>query len=471
MTLRSLLILAIMVPGVFIAVANRFFALQLYLWFALFRPQEWLWVDISQLRLSLILGLILVVPAVASGILPNLTHPLSIGAVLFLLSSLVAQAGAFDPVTGWIWIDYLVRLVVVCLLSVTLITTPRRFIATLGVIALSFGFHSSKAGLASMMWGGAQFFDGLAGAFIDNNGYALGCAMVMPLLIATGQNLSLWLGSKEDRRWFTLPFYVAAGLTAFTVVSLFSRGGFLALGAAVIMFVLVQRRRLIATAVVCVTLVLAYFFVPMPDGYADRIQTISTYENIEETSALSRLHFWRVAVDMAMDRPLGVGLRNFEAAYDAYDRSGGEYGGRRAVHSSHFQVLAETGFPGAFAYLGVFGYAMFLGLRIRARSRSLAQSPSLQRFFFTSANALMVSMVAFMVGGAFISLALNDLTWLTFALVAALDRLSRQQWADASTLAEPAAAVKVGSSAAATSGLPGTLRPAARGGYAWERPG
>jgi hypothetical protein len=37
----------------------------------------------------------------------------------------------------------------------------------------------------------------------------------------------------------------------------------------------------------------------------------------------------------------------------------------------------------------------------------------------------MVSMVGFMVGGSFLALALNDLTWLTFALLAALDRWSR----------------------------------------------
>ena len=41
-----------------------------------------------------------------------------------------------------------------------------------------------------------------------------------------------------------------------------------------------------------------------------------------------------------------------------------------------------------------------------------------------SANALLVSLVAFIVGGSFIALSLNDLTWYTFALVAALDRLS-----------------------------------------------
>jgi hypothetical protein len=33
-------------------------------------------------------------------------------------------------------------------------------------------------------------------------------------------------------------------------------------------------------------------------------------------------------------------------------------------------------------------------------------------------------MIGFVVGGAFLALALNDLTWLTFAMVAAVDRLS-----------------------------------------------
>jgi putative inorganic carbon (HCO3(-)) transporter len=468
MTLRSLFILAIMVPGVFIALFNRFFALLLYLWFALFRPQEWLWVDISQLRLSLILGLILLVPALATGLLPNLTHPLSIGALLFVLSSLVAHVSAVDPMTSWFWIDYLVRLVVVCLLSVTLITTPRRFVIVLAVIALSFGFHSAKAGLASLLMGGVQFSDGLAGSFIDNNGYALGCAMVMPMLVATGQNLPLLLGGVPERRWFPLPFYLAAGLTAFTVVSLFSRAGFLALGAIAVMFVLLQRRRLVAIGLLCVAALLTFWLVPMPKGYLDRIQTIKTYEDIEETSALSRLHFWRVAVAMAKDRPLGVGLRNFEAAYDRYDDTGGKFGSRRAVHSSHFQVLAETGYPGAAAYVGLFGYAMFLAFRIRARSRNAALSPSLQRFFFTCANALMVSMVAFMIGGAFISLALNDLTWLTFAMAASLDRLSRQPAAGAGTVMDPATQVSGQIDIAGDSAASPESRRAAARSFVWD---
>jgi hypothetical protein len=40
------------------------------------------------------------------------------------------------------------------------------------------------------------------------------------------------------------------------------------------------------------------------------------------------------------------------------------------------------------------------------------------------ANGLMTSMIGFLVGGTFLSAALNDITWLTFAMVAALDRIS-----------------------------------------------
>ena len=52
------------------------------------------------------------------------------------------------------------------------------------------------------------------------------------------------------------------------------------------------------------TLVLAAAlpFVPIPKGYFDRVQTIRTYEEVQDDSALSRLHFWQVAVQMALDQ-------------------------------------------------------------------------------------------------------------------------------------------------------------------------
>jgi hypothetical protein len=68
----------------------------------------------------------------------------------------------------------------------------------------------------------------------------------------------------------------------------------------------------------------------------------------------------------------------------------------------------------------------------------VALSPGDQHFLFTMANALTVSMCGFIVGGSFIAGMLNDLTWLTFALVAALDRLSARMIRDAEQAASQA---------------------------------
>jgi probable O-glycosylation ligase (exosortase A-associated) len=419
--------LAILVPGLLLALKHRYVGLLLYVWFALFRPMEWLWVDISFLRPSLIIGLVLVVPSLLTGVLPNLTHPLAIGSALFVLFSIIAQFVAVEPQIAWLWLDYLVRLVVVCLFAVTLTTTIKRFVLLMTVTAASLGFHSAKAGLASIIYGGVQFFDGLAGAFVDSNGYALACAMVMPLLIASGQNLH-WLRSTvtEDtrRHWMRPLLYLAGALSAFTIVSLFSRGGLIALVAAIVVFVLVQRHRTLVTLCLVATAALVLTVMPIPKGYFDRVSTIRTFEEVNDTSALSRLHFWQVALHMSMDRPLGVGLGNFQEAYDRYDFSGGDYGNKRAVHNSHLQVLTETGFGGAAAYVALCLGALFLALRLRLRARRVEPPTQTSRFFFTTSNGLIVSMVAYLVGGTFVSMPLNDLTWLTFALVASLDRLA-----------------------------------------------
>jgi hypothetical protein len=63
---------------------------------------------------------------------------------------------------------------------------------------------------------------------------------------------------------------------------------------------------------------------------------------------------------------------------------------------------------------------------VRARALGEHVSAETSKLLFTMANGLMASMVAFLVGGTFIALALNDVTWLTFALVASLDRISAQ---------------------------------------------
>jgi probable O-glycosylation ligase (exosortase A-associated) len=415
--LRTLIILVAIGIGTYGAFRSRFAALLFYLWFAFFRPQEWVYFDLGALHISLGIALLLIVSSMGSGIWPDATHPLSLGMMLFLLVALVAQIDAVNAAIGWQWIEYMASLILVALLSISIVKTRYQLLLVVATIAGSLGFHTAKAGLASVLGGGLQFADGLAGPWIDNNGYALAGAMIIFPLIAVGQNMRSIYARQVC--------YLAALLTVSTIVSTFSREGFLALIASTAVFLMLQRRRLMMLTVFAVVIAVGAAVVPIPDAYRDRITTIRTYRDVGDESALSRLHFWQVGLLMALDRPFGVGLRNFEAAYDRYDFLDGAFGTGRSVHNSHIQILAEMGFPGLFVWLSVLGYSGWIGLKVRWRANVGARSSPEQHFDFTMSNALLASMTAFVIGGSFIALALNDLTWMTFAMFASMERLSR----------------------------------------------
>lgn len=421
--LRTLFILSILVPGFYAAMRSRYFALLMYLWFALFRPQDWIWIDITSLRLSLVLGLLLLGPALVAGRYPNITHPLSMGMIAFLGSAILSQFTAIRPDLGWPWVDFVFRLFVTCMLLVTLASERMRLIGVIAVIATSLGFHASKAGLAYALGGGTRFADGLSGAFVDNNGYALGTVMILPLLLVTAQNVDI-VYSGRWMPWIRRAYLASLPLCVLAVIGTYSRGGFVSLGVITLTYVMLQKRRVPALVGLTTVLTLAALFVPIPKDYLDRMETIRTYDEIGEDSAMSRPHFWRVGIQMGLEHPLGVGIRQYEQAYDTFDTTHGRYGFKRSVHSSHVQVFAELGALGAAVWVAMFAYAAIACLRIRARSKNPKLPPRQQQLLFTLANALLTSMAGFVAGGAFLALALNDLTWLTFAIVAAADRMS-----------------------------------------------
>lgn len=412
--LRAILVFSILLPGLCLALFSTFAALLLYLWYALFYPQEWVWFDLNAFHFSLLLGALVVIPSILKGQFPDLRHRLSVGMLLFLGTALLAQHNAADPATGWLWLDYLSRLILICLLAVRIIDTRRRFHLTVIVLGLSFGVHSAVNGFASFLAGGQHITEGGGGVWSGNDGFAIGTLMVVFLLIGAAQ-----LTSTRVARWL---LFVMVPACVMAVIFTFSRGGFLALVVSFLAFAVLQKRLVLAVGGLSLAVVLGLAVVPVPSEYVDRLHTIRTYEEVGDDSALGRIHFWRVALEMAKDNPMGVGLRNYEAAYDKYDFLQGRFGTERAVHSAYFQVLAETGFAGLAIYLLLFVSAGAILLRVRRRAYSDEDD---RRFFVCSANALLCSMIGFLVGGAFLSLALNDLSWLTFSLVAVLDRLSK----------------------------------------------
>lgn len=65
--LRTLFVLLLITGGVYYSLQGPFYALLFYIWYAYFRPEDWLWTSfVSSLQLSHIIGLYLVLTSLLS---------------------------------------------------------------------------------------------------------------------------------------------------------------------------------------------------------------------------------------------------------------------------------------------------------------------------------------------------------------------------------------------------------------------
>jgi len=173
--------------------------------------------------------------------------------------------------------------------------------------------------------------------------------------------------------------------------------------------------------VVAFVVLLAVVVPVLPQAYWDRMATIAAPADERDASQTGRLHFWQVASAMASDHPiLGIGHRGYEAAYDTYDWSQGEQGRRRAVHSAWFGVLAEAGYPGLLIYVAIVVSSFFACRRVR-KSAARGEVPDELGAY---ARALETGLVAFIIGGSFVSFQYCEMLWHYFGLTMALERVA-----------------------------------------------
>lgn len=155
-------------------------------------------------------------------------------------------------------------------------------------------------------------------------------------------------------------------------------------------------------------------------GISDRSSGGAAEEGVDE-SAMGRIYAWQAAINMATHHPItGVGLNNFYANYYFYSPYWD--GKNHAVHSTWFQVLAETGFVGFSLFVVLVGATFKLTrtaiTRLNAR---IPNSVSVMAF------ALQSGLIGFCTSGTFLTQGfiwpLYILMALTLALTYYLDHI------------------------------------------------
>jgi probable O-glycosylation ligase (exosortase A-associated) len=407
--LRTSFVLLIIILGLPIALRDAFGALLLYLFFAYFRPDYWVWntAFMRSLNLSLLTGLYLLGRSVVSG--TRLRFDLRAGLlILFVALSLMSTVTSTRDDYAWPWFTDFAKTIIVSYLISVLITNLVQFRTALVVMCYSMGFEAVHQGWFSLVLHPGGRNDNRLVMLGDNNAVAVGMLMLVPLFIALAHT-----ASNRWERW--LHYFMMIGV-AYRAISTYSRGGFIAGAAVTALYVMRSDRKIrsaVAAAVVCGTLLSV-----LPSTFWERMSTIPTSQEMVsdvaegsaevDASESGRLHFWRVAVDMALANPMfGVGLNAYTRLYNDYDFSAGQYGRNRSVHSVWFGILSELGIPAFVLFLTMLGLAVVSCGGIARRSRR----GELSKDFYYFAVALQIGFVACIVGGTFLPFQYTEILW------------------------------------------------------------
>ena len=291
------------------------------------------------------------------------------------------------------------------------------------VVVLSVAFFGVKGGIFTLMTGGGSRVWGPPGGMLEeNNALAVALIMLLPMMY--------FLRETEPRRWLRAVLMFMMVTCAFSVLGSQSRGALLSLMAMAFFLGLKSKYPVrVGVVLLCVVGVAVMF---MPDSWSNRMETITTYG--EDGSAMSRIWTWTTLWNAAVDRPFfGAGFgADHPIIFDRYAPTEGvfeQFAGRVYVaHSIYFQMLGEHGFVGLALFLLLLAATWFTAGRV-ARQSSLdaelgAWMPSLMRM-------VQVSMIGYLVGGTFLSLAYLDLPYYIFSFVVLCDALLRRRAAAA----------------------------------------
>ena len=297
----------------------------------------------------------------------------------------VSLWGSVDPLSGVRELIKWLQLLLIALL--VLDCCRRRHVGWLLAAALVSGVFQAMIGLweYGLRGSGPEAFEiapGLYrgyGTFEQPNPFGGFMGMVWPL--AFGIFIALLSESRRFRAKATIGLsLVVLGFVALVVGGLvvsYSRGAWVgALAAVGVIGFFGPRRRVMGLAVVATVFIVLMGLASaraLPVNMYERMVSFAEFASLRDVSGVAidpanfsvieRLAHWQAATRMATANPwLGVGLGNFQAAYDDYRLLNWHYALGHA-HSVYLNAVAETGFVGLGAYLLVWASVFLVTLR------------------------------------------------------------------------------------------------------------
>jgi putative inorganic carbon (HCO3(-)) transporter len=335
------------------------------------------------------------------------TTPVTLLLILFMVWVTITTLFAISPPgvaeTEWTRVIKTLLMVAVTILVVQSEADLKKMI---WVMVVSLGIFGAKGGLFTLLTGGTSRVLGPAGSYIaENNSLALALVMAVPII--------WYLRLQSEKRWLRYGLTAMAGLTVVAAAGSYSRGALLA-GAAMMGFLWLKSRNKVSTGIVLLMLI-PVVWLAMPEQWHARMSTIDEYQT--DGSAIGRINAWYFAMAVAKSHLMGGGFMVFNPTmFRIYAPNPTDF---HAAHSIFFQVLGEHGYIGLILFVSIIGTAWLTANKI---IRSVRNHSDLKWASDFAAMA-QVSLIGYIVGGAFLSLAYYDYFWYVVAALVITQRI------------------------------------------------
>jgi probable O-glycosylation ligase (exosortase A-associated) len=393
--MRSLLLMIIMAGLLPVAMMRPFAGILLWSWYSFMSPQRIVWGIAEDIPWG-----VLIVAATAFGCFMNgeprrpRSSPTLWLLIAFIvattLTSLVALAPG-DAVFGkW---SLVTKIFVVLIMTLLLTDEKERVHALIWVIVLSVGFYGVKGGAFSILTGGGHRVFGPEGTMInDNNSLAAALLMILPLVY--------YIRLQSKHEIIRLGCILAMVLIFFSILGSHSRGALVGIVCVSGYLWLKTQNKLVSGVAIGLLALMGLAF--MPEHWWGRMATISTYADTQDLHN-NRLVLWSTGWKLALARPFtGVGFMGPYFVSVVWNYVPGA--AARSLHSIYFELMAEHGFPTFMIWLGLSIVGVRNARHIIRVSRGL---PDL-KWASDLARMVQVSIIAYLVTGAFLPLSYLD---------------------------------------------------------------
>jgi putative inorganic carbon (HCO3(-)) transporter len=255
--------------------------------------------------------------------------------------------------------------------------------------------------------------------YYDANDFATFAVTAMPL--------GLYFAHAGRRSITKIFAVVTMVILTVAIIRSGSRGGFLAvlgLGG----YVVLRYSAIALRWRVGVTVLVAFVFLAVASGqYWQQMGTITSDTDYNQTEETGRRQIWQRGIGYMLSHPIfGVGADNFETAEGRLSpfASRQQFGlGVRwnAAHNSLVQIGAELGIPGLIFYVAIVATAFAV---LAGSKRQRKMNPAFRGRALELRQALTASLIGFIVGAFFLSLAYHEMMYTLVALAVGIGKVS-----------------------------------------------